>query len=218
MKINNTSFKQVIKEETETVVFLHMLQERTDYLKSQGLNKQQIRQSIINESFLDSITDQLTSLWSMAPESIKQTVIEKVLEYIEGALGLNPKGWLMSVINKAVANMTSEDWEDILAGDCETISTVLIEALEEQLLDMLVIKLSSEVANTVYKLIGIRPDNLDSILVLGPGRALRDVVRNELFEWIKKQKIVENITNKISEFVCKYVEDLDLFDTLKAAV
>jgi len=212
MKINNTSFKQIIKEETETVVFLHMLQERTDYLKSQGFNKQQIRQSIVNEGVMDMLTSGAASLWDMAPESIKQSVIEKALEYIEESLGLNPKGWLLAVVNKAVANMDGDDWKAVFGGDCEVIVRVLTEALEEELLARLLEKLAGDLFNLISMRAGIEPDGLDKLV----GGGLQRVLRNELFEWIKKQDIVAKITNKVSETVCVFVDSIDLSDMLKA--
>ena len=213
MRINNTSFKQIIKEETETVVFLHMLQERTDYLKSQGFNRQQIRQSIVNEGVMDMLTSGAASLWDMAPESVKQTIIEKALEYIEESLGLNPKGWLLAVVNKAVANMDGDDWKAVFGGDCEVIARVLTEALEEELLARLLEKLAGDLFSLISSRVGVEPSGLEKIA----GKGIQTVLRNELFEWIKKQDIVAKMTNKVSEKICVFVDSIDLSDMLKAA-
>ena len=214
MRINNTSFKQIIKEETETVVFLHMLQERTDYLKSQGFSRQQIRKSIVNEDIMDMLASGASSLWDMAPESIKQSVIEKALEYIEESFGLNPKGWLLAVVNKAVANMNADDWKAVFGGDCKVITKVLTEALEEDLLARLLEKLAGNLFDLISSLVGVEPDGLDDFV----GTSLQTVLRNELFEWIKKQEIVAKMTNKVSEKICEFVDNIDLSDVLKGVV
>ena len=215
MKTSYIDFKEVIREETETEVYLYMLQERVAHLKSQGMNKQQIRKSIVNEGLMDTITGAAGALaggtagtlWDMAPESVKQTIIEKALEYVEGKLGLNPKGWLISVINKAVANMKSEDWKAVIGGECDTIARVLTEALEEQLLDKLIIKLSGDLFSLLSRRVGISPNGLTSVV----GEGLRVALRNQLFEWVKEQEFVANVTDSIAEYIC----DLDFSDMLE---
>jgi len=207
MKANYVELKEIIREETETEVYLHMLQERVAYLKSQGMNKQQIRRSIVNEGVMDMLKGGATSMWDMAPEALKQTIIEKALEYVEGKMGLNPKGWLLAVINKAVANMKSEDWKAVMGGECDTIATVLTEAVEERFLEMLINKLSGDLASLVSRRMGIQADSLDAFI----GTGLRDTLRNQLFEWIKEQELVANITDGVAEYVCS----IDFSDMLK---
>ena len=207
MKANYVELKEIIREEAETEVYLHMLQERVAYLKSQGMNKQQIRRSIVNEDVMDMLKGGATSMWDMAPEALKQTIIEKALEYVEGKMGLNPKGWLLAVINKAVANMKSEDWKAVMGGECDTIATVLTEAVEERFLEMLINKLSGDLASLVSRRMGIQADSLDAFI----GTGLRDTLRNQLFEWIKEQELVANITDGVAEYVCS----IDFSDMLK---
>ena len=207
MKANYVELKEIIREEAETEVYLHMLQERVAYLKSQGMNKQQIRRSIVNEGVMDMLKGGATSMWDMAPEALKQTIIEKALEYVEGKMGLNPKGWLLAVINKAVANMKSEDWKAVMGGECDTIATVLTEAVEERFLEMLINKLSGDLASLVSRRMGIQADSLDAFI----GTGLRDTLRNQLFEWIKEQELVANITDGVAEYVCS----IDFSDMLK---
>jgi hypothetical protein len=207
MKTNYNQLKEIIREEAETEVYLHMLQERVAHLKSQGLNKQQIRRSIVNEGIMDMLKGGAASMWDMAPEALKQTIIEKALEYVERKMGLNPKGWLIAVINKAVANMKSEDWKAVMGGECETIATVLTEALEEELLDRLITKLSGDLFSLISTRMGISPSGLD----LAVGEGLRVTLRNQLFEWIKEQELVANVTDSVAEYVC----DIDFSGMLK---
>ena len=207
MKANYVELKEIIREEAETEVYLHMLQERVAYLKSQGMNKQQIRRSIVNEDVMDMLKGGATSMWDMAPEALKQTIIEKALEYVEGKMGLNPKGWLLAVINNAVANMKSEDWKAGMGGECDTIATGLTEAVEERFLEMLINKLSGDLASLVSRRMGIQADSLDAFI----GTGLRDTLRNQLFEWIKEQELVANITDGVAEYVCS----IDFSDMLK---
>ncbi len=204
MKTNYTELKEIIKEEAETEVYLHMLQERVVYLKSQGMNKQQVRRSIVNEGVVDMLKGGAASMWDMAPEAIKQTIIEKALEYVERKMGLNPKGWLVAVINKAIANMKSEDWKAVIGGDCDTIAAVLTEALEEELLDRLIIKLSEDLYSLISKRVGISADSLDRFV----GEAARVTIRNQLFELIKEQDLIVNITDSVADFVCEQLPDM----------
>ena len=54
---------------------------------------------------------------------------------------------------------------------------------------------------------GISPNGLTSVV----GEGLRVTLRNQLFEWVKEQEFVANVTDSIAEYIC----DLDFSDMLE---
>jgi len=199
MNINAADLNQIIAEETKKEINFYLLEERISELKSQGLNKEQIRITMVNEGLMSAL--------GALKEGAKQMVIERILAYLEEAMGLNPKGWFLRVLNIAIANMKwPEDFTAIVGGDCERIVIIIEEALGEELLDRLIVKLSGDVANSLSKRMGIEADSLDDLV----GGSMRDVARNMLADYLKEKGVIKDAIEGVADWVC----DIDVSDLL----
>ena len=207
MNINATDLNQIIVEETKKEIKLYLFEQRANELKSQGLSKEQVRITLVNEGVLDMLGSGLGALGSGA----KQMIIERILAYLEESMGLNPKGWFFAVLNKAIANMDwPEDFQAIMSGECDRIVIIVEEALGEELLDRLIVKLSGDVAGILSKRMGIQADSLDKAL----GGSVRDIARNMLADYLKEKGVIKDALQGIADWVC----EIDLSDMLSGAM
>jgi len=196
MNIEAADLNQIIVEETKKEINFYLLEQRVSELKSQGLSKEQIRTTLVNEGILDMLSSGLGALG----EGAKQMVIERILAYIEEKMGLNPKGWFFAVLNKAIANMDwPEDFQAIISGNCERIVIIVEEALGEELLDRLITKLTDDVAGIFSKRMGIQADSLDKIV----GGSIKDVARNMLADYLKEKGIIKEAIAGIADWICE---------------
>ena len=196
MNIEAADLNQIIVEETKKEINFYLLEQRVSELKSQGLSKEQIRTTLVNEGILDMLSSGLDALG----EGAKQMVIERILAYIEEKMGLNPKGWFFAVLNKAIANMDwPEDFQAIISGNCERIVIIVEEALGEELLDRLITKLTDDVAGIFSKRMGIQADSLDKIV----GGSIKDVARNMLADYLKEKGIIKEAIAGIADWICE---------------
>ena len=197
MNVNATDLNQIIVEETKKEIKLYLFEQRANELKSQGLSKEQIRITLVNEGILD-----------LLGSGAKQMIIERILAYVEEAMGLNPKGWFFSVLNKAIANMKwPEDFEAVMSGECERIVVIVEEALGEELLDRLISKLSGDVARILPARMGFRnPKALDKVV----GGSIKDIARNMLADYLKEKGVIKDAIEGVADWVC----DIDVSDLL----
>ena len=201
MNINATDLNQIIVEETKKEIKLYLFEQRANELKSQGLSKEQIRITLVNEGILD-----------MLGSGAKQMIIERILAYLEEAMGFNPKGWFFRILNIAIANMKwPEDFQAIMSGECERIVVIIEEALGEDLLDRLISKLSEDVARILPARMGLNnPKALDKIV----GGSIKDIARNMLADHLKEKGVIKDAIEGIAAWVC----EIDLSDVVSGAM
>ena len=212
MHENSDLLKNIIKEETQREVGLFLVEERFKELKEQGLTREQANIILIKEFGVDDALNWLKKMWGTKgglAGAAKESVIEAILEYLIGALGLNPRGWLAGVLTKAIANMTMDDWEAVMDGDCNRVVTVIEEALTEEILDRLIRRLSSRLTRALTKSLGIRPDKIDDLL----GRSLRRVVRNMLARYLVETKMLSGLIEQAADYICS----IDIGEIVSAA-
>ena len=208
MNIEAADLNQIIVEETKKEINFYLLEQRVSELKSQGLSKEQIRTTLVNEG---GILDMLSSGIAALGEGARQMIIERILAYIEEKMGLNPKGWFFAVLNKAIADMDwPEDFQAIISGNCERIVIIVEEALGEELLDRLITKLTDDVVDIFSKRMGIQQDSLDKI-VKG---SIKDIARNMLADYLKEKGVIKDAIQGIADWVC----EIDLSDVVSGAL
>ena len=103
-----------------------------------------------------------------------------------------------------------EDFQAIMSGECDRIVIIVEEALGEELLDRLIVKLSGDVAGILSKRMGIQADSLDKAL----GGSVRDIARNMLADYLKEKGVIKDALQGIADWVC----EIDLSDMLSGAM
>ena len=107
------------------------------------------------------------------------------------------------------SNMTMDDWQAAIAGDCERIAKILQRALIEHLLDRVIRKTSRIIGLSLRKQLGVSPTTLDQLLGESVERMIRNLVEGYLFNTEFMQKMTKTISEKICE--------IDLADAFQGA-
>jgi len=152
MKIKRSELTTIVNEEHISVLKeekarLTLLREYDKLLES-GLTKAQANKQILrlDEGFFDAILEQ-----------IREWLFDKILQ----AVGVDTTKPLARAIREAFGNMGWEDWKGVFSGDCNTISTVVVEAIEQTVFEVLV-------TDTIGELLGYDPEKLGNTIGFEP--------------------------------------------------
>lgn len=207
MQVSSIELKQILQEEVHGEIALVVLGRRIKELKELDYSKQQINEDILDT--LSGLGKGFMGLTGGLSGAAKESVIEFVIEKIAGAFDIRTDGLLAGTIKFAISNMTMDDWQAAIAGDCEKIAEILQKALTEHLLAKVISKTSRIIGLSLRKQLGVRPDTLDQML----GDSLEKMIRNLLHSYLFNTEFMQKITKTISEKIC----EIDLADAVQGA-
>tara|TARA_R110000765_G_scaffold415081_1_gene515980 strand:- start:202 stop:834 length:633 start_codon:yes stop_codon:yes gene_type:complete len=207
MHVSSLELKQILQEEVHGEIALVVLGRRIKELKELDYSKQQINEDILDT--LGGLGKGFMGLSGGLSGAAKESVIEFVVEKIAGIFNIRTEGLLAGTVKFAISNMTMDDWQAAIAGDCERIAKILQRALIEHLLDRVIRKTSRIIGLSLRKQLGVSPTTLDQLLGESVERMIRNLVEGYLFNTEFMQKMTKTISEKICE--------IDLADAFQGA-
>ena len=200
MHVSSIELKQILQEEVHSEITLVVLRRRIKELKELDYSKQQINEGILDT--LGGMGKGFMSLSGGLAGAAKESVIEFVIDKIAGKFGIRTDKLLAGTIKYAISNMTMDDWQAAIAGDCERIAKILQKAITEFLLRKITKKTARIIGLSLRRDLGVKPTLFTQFV----GEGFEMMVGNYLHDWLFKQEFMQNMTDTISKAIC----DLDL--------
>ena len=200
MHVSSLELKQILQEEVHGEIALVVLGRRIKELKELDYSKQQINEDILDT--LGGLGKGFMGLSGGLSGAAKESVIEFVVEKIAGIFNIRTDRLLAGTIKYAISNMTMDDWQAAIAGDCERIAKILQKAITEYLLRRITKKTARIIGLSLRRDLGVKPDYWAQLV----GEGFEKIVGNYLHDWLFKQEFMQKMTDTISKAIC----DIDL--------
>ena len=177
-KIINSRFNILVegkemKTKNDYFNMFESLMVESRYLQSQNFN-----QDLINESVMDFLSGifpgSKRGIWSMAKEYL--------ISYLLKALGVDPNGWIASIIEVSLSNIAIEDIPKLFS-DCQFLTDTLVKSLPEAIAKKL---LAAQGFDGVFS----------------------NIMRNVIVELIYDTKFAEMLKEKLGKEICSKMPEL----------
>jgi len=208
MNTDPTELKQVIQEEINNEISLIILEKKVKELEKSGCSKQEINEGVMDT--LSGLGKGFMQLSGGLSGAAKESAIEWVIEKLADQFDINTDGLIASTVKYGIANMTLDDWQAAIAGDCERITKIIENAIIEKMVRAVVNKTSRIIGLSLRRQLGVPRDTLDHFV----GESLEKLIGNMISNHLVNTEFVKSITSKISDEVCK----IDLGDVVKQAM
>ena len=163
--------------------------------ESAYLNSQNFNSELINEG----IMDMLGNIWPDSKRGLWSTVKEYIISWVIKTLGMDPNGWIASVVEVTLSNVAIVDVPKLFT-DCHFLSDTLAKSLPEAIVKKMLNKFDMDnVFSSIMRNVFVEIINDTSFVTLLKEKLANEICQNMGKLQERMKGMVGQIQDKVSE-------------------